>query len=91
MDQTVLSSIDLRAKLEGVEVLCVYGIDLKVYAELKQWLKAEERRFLLFIEEEEEAFLKAKELNFAADPKVRLFYYPKAGEEIYQRISWEFV
>ncbi len=58
-----------------------------VYKSLLQWVKKEENRFLVFIEENEGAFLRAKNLN----PEMRLFYWKRGDEEIFQRIAWEFV
>ena len=84
--------IDLKAKIDAVDVLFVFGVgDGSVYRSLSSWLKKEEQRYLVFIEEQEEVFLKAKEMPLAKDPKARLFYWKKGDEEIFQQISWEFV
>ncbi len=84
--------IDLKSGVDGADVLFVYsGCDSAVYRNLSTWLKKEETRYLVFIEEQEEVFLKAKELPFAKDPKVRIYYYKKEAEEIFQHIAWEFV
>jgi hypothetical protein len=84
--------VDLKAKIDGVDVLLVFGVgDGSIYRTLSSWLKREEGRFLVFIEEREEAFLGAKELPLFKDPKVRLFYLKKGDEQIFQQIAWEFV
>lgn len=83
---------DPKAKLDDIDVLFVFSSTS--YAEhrtLTSWLKKTDNHFLVFIEEQEEQFLKAKELPFAKDPKVRLFYAEKGNEEIFQQIAWEFV
>ena len=80
--------IDLKAKIDAVDVLFVFGVgDGSVYRSLSSWLKKEEQRYLVFIEEQEEVFLKAKEMPLAKDPKARLFYWKKGDEEIFQQIS----
>ncbi|GEM_PF-705912 len=83
---------DLKAKLEDVDVLFVFcASNYAEYRTLTPWLKKSENHFLIFIEIQEEQFLKAKELPFAKDPKVRLFYAKKESEEIFHQIAWEFV
>ena len=100
MGQTLISDllipklkfIDLKSKIEGVDALFIFGVgDGSLYRSLSNWLKKEDDRFLVFIEENEELFLKAKEQTFTKDPKVRLFYWKRGEEEIFQFIAWEFV
>ena len=84
--------ISPKASMDDVDVLLVFGSsDGAMYRSLSSWLKKGDNRFLIFIEEREELFLKAKEAAFAKDPKVRLFYYKRGDEEIFQQIAWEFV
>lgn len=87
MGQT-LTNVDL----EVIDAFIVYGVgDGSVYRSLASWLKKNDNRFLIFVEEDEERFLSAKELPLAKDPKVRLFFYKKGDVEIFQQIAWEFV
>jgi hypothetical protein len=84
--------IDLNSKFDGIDVLFVFGVkDGSVYRSVSSWLKKEEQRYLVFIEDQEDIFLKAKESSFVKDPKVRLFYWKKDDQEIFQQIAWEFV
>ncbi len=84
--------VDLKQKIEGSDVLLVFGVgDGAIYRSLSTWLKKEEGRYLVFIEESEEQFLKAKELPLSKDPKVRVLYRKKGDEKIFQQIAWEFV
>jgi hypothetical protein len=84
--------IDLKSKIGDVQALFVFGVgDGVIYRTLTSWLKQNDQRYLVFIEEQEEVFLRAKESSLSKDPKVRLFYWKKGDEEIFQQISWEFV
>lgn len=100
MDQALISDllvpklqfIDLKAKRDDDgEVLFAFGDSEAVYRQLSSWLKKDDRHFLVFIEEQEEVFLKAKSLPFAKDPKVRILYWERSSEEIFHQIAWEFV
>lgn len=71
------------------DVLCVYGA-VALYDSLRSWLDGGERT-LVFIEEEEKTFLRAKQLPLSADPKVRLYYYQKGNSELLRQIAWEFL
>jgi hypothetical protein len=71
------------------DVLCIYSA-ASLYESLCPWLSGEERT-LVFIEEEEEMFLRAKQLPLAHDPKVRLFYHQKGSVELLRQIAWEFL
>jgi hypothetical protein len=87
-----LKFIDLKTEIEDIDVLFVFGVgDGSLYRSLSTWLKKEDGHFLVFIEEREELFLKAKDLALKNDPKVRLFYWKSGDEEIFQHIAWEFV
>jgi hypothetical protein len=87
-----LKFIDLKSKIEDIDVLFIFGVgDGSLYRSLSTWLKKEDSHFLVFIEEQEELFLKAKELSLKNDPKARLFYWKRDDEEIFQHIAWEFV
>lgn len=87
-----LSLVDWKSNLKEIDVLFLFGVgDGSAYRSLKSWLGKEEGRFLVFIEEREELFLKAKELPLAKDQRVRLFYWKRGDEEIFQHASWEFV
>jgi hypothetical protein len=87
-----LKYVDLKAEIKEIDVLFIFGIgDGALYRSFSTWLKKEEGRFLVFVEEREELFLKAKDLLLAKDPKVRLFYWKRGDEEIFQQIAWEFV
>jgi hypothetical protein len=88
-----LKFIDLKAKkIEKIDVLFIFGVgDEILHRSLATWLKKEEGRFLIFIEEREEFFLNAKNFSLAKDPKVQIFYWQRGDEEIFQRIAWEFV
>ncbi len=87
MGQT-LANVDL----EEIDALIAYGVgDGGLYRSLSSWLKKNENRFLIFIEEDEALFLKAKGWPLAKDPKVRLLFYKKGDVEIFQQIAWEFV
>jgi hypothetical protein len=87
-----LKFIDLKSKIEDIDVLFVFGApDGSLHRSLSTWLKKEDGRFLVFIEEQEELFLRTKDLPLKADPKVRLFYWKRGDEEIFQQIAWEFV
>lgn len=84
--------LDLKGDLSQVELICVYGIgDGAVYRQLRSWLQKEEQRFVLFIEDDEEHFLKMKDASWAKDPKVRLFFYQEGYEELFKEIAWEFL
>ena len=84
--------IDPKDNLDGVDVLFIFGVkDGLLYRSLSSWLKKEDQRYLVFIEEQEEVFLEAKESSLAKDSKVRLLYWKKGDEEIFQHIAWEFV
>lgn len=95
MDQTVeqiseVDLVDLKGSLEGIDVLIVYGVgNGALYHSLSSWLQKEEQHYLIFVEEEETAFYNAQQLPLAQDSKVRLFF--ARGEEIFSKISWEFV
>jgi hypothetical protein len=87
-----LKLVDPKAGFASAEVLLVFGVgDAALYRSLSSALKKEENRFLVFIESNEELFLKAREFPLAKDPKVRLFYFKEGDEEIFQQIAWEFV
>lgn len=97
MDQTLtaiseVKLVDLKGKLEDFDVLCVFGVgNGALYRTLSPWLKKSDQRYLVFIEENEESFLNAKDTPLAEDPRVRLLYWKKGEEEIFQQIAWEFV
>jgi hypothetical protein len=76
--------------LEESDVLCVYGIpEGSLYAKLETWLFGiKEQRYLVFIEEEQERFLQAKQHPLMQDPRVRLFF--RTSTLCYQ-IAWEFL
>lgn len=83
---------DLKTKIDNVDVLLVFGVgDGALYRSLSSWLKKGEERFLIFLEEQEEIFLKAKELALSKDPNVRLYYWKEGEEDLFQQIAWEFV
>src|ERR1700722_9528848 len=87
-----LSASDLKKILKENSVLCIYGVsDGSFYWKLQPWLKEQEEHYLIFIEEEEHLFLRAKELPFAQDPKVRLFFYQREDRHIFSHIAWEFL
>jgi hypothetical protein len=87
-----LKFIDLKSKIEGIDVLFIFGVDDEsLQRSLSTWLKKEASRFLVFVEEQEELFLKAKNLWLKNDPQVRLFYWQRGDEGIFQQIAWEFV
>ncbi len=84
--------IDLKGDLSETDVIAVYGIDEgAIYRQLRSWLQQQEQRFLLFIEEDEERFLKMKETSWAKDPKVRFYFYQEEDEELFKEIAWEFL
>ncbi len=76
----------LSTILSDIDVLFVYGAAAQ--SRFSKWLKENETRYLVFIEEEESLFLKAKENPFFSGQRVRLFYL---SEEIISQLSWEFV
>ncbi len=81
---------NLQRQLEGHDVLCVYGVgDGSFYSQIQSWLKKKEERYAIFVEEDETIFLRAKELPFVKDPKVRLYYH--GSEETFAQIAWEFL
>jgi hypothetical protein len=82
--------VDAKAKIEGIDVLFIFGIE-EIPPSLTSWLNKEEQRYLVFIENEEQKFLKAKESSRFKQPKMRLFYWKAGEEEIFQQIAWEFV
>ncbi len=87
-----LKFIDLKSNLEEIDVLFIFGVgDGSLPHYLSAWLKKKDNRFIVFIEEEEELFLRAKELTVKNGPKVRLFYWKRDDEEIFQHIAWEFI
>ncbi len=87
-----LKLVDLKDRLEDRDVLLCFGVgDGTLYRSRASWLKKRANRFLVFIETQEELFLKAKELPLAKDPQVRLFYYKQGDDQIFQQIAWEFV
>ncbi|MES2122628.1 MAG: 6-hydroxymethylpterin diphosphokinase MptE-like protein [Chlamydiota bacterium] len=83
MGQTLIPSSEI---LSDTDVLFVFGSAAQ--GRLSKWLKENETRYLVFVEEEESLFLKAKENPFFSSQRVRLFYL---SEEIYSQLSWEFV
>lgn len=84
--------LDLKGDLSEIELICVYGIgDGAVYRQLRSWLQKQEQRFIVFIEDDEEHFLKMKEASWAKDPKVRLLFYQEGSEELFKEIAWEFL
>ncbi len=94
MQSSILSSglLDLKGDLSQIDLVCVYGIgDASVYRQLRSWLQKEEQRFILFIEDDEEHFLKMKDASWTKDPKIRLFFYQEGYEEIFKEIAWEFL
>jgi hypothetical protein len=87
-----LTESGIKAGIEEIDVLFLFGVgDEPLHRSLSTWLKKEEGRFLVFIEEREEFFLRGKNLPFASDPGVRFFYWKRGDEAIFQRIAWEFV
>ncbi len=93
--QSFISSVpllDLKGDLSQVELICVYGIgDGAVYRQVRSWLQSQEQRFLVFLEEDEEHFLKMKEASWTKDPKVRLLFYQEGSDELFKEIAWEFL
>jgi hypothetical protein len=86
-----LNYVDLKSNPDA-DVLFVFGAsDGSAYRQLSSWLKKDDRHFLIFIEEQEELFLRGKNLPFSKDPKVRIFYWKQGDEEIFNQIAWEFV
>ena len=71
------------------DVICIYSA-LSQYEELKLWLEKGDR-MLLFIEEDEQEFMRAKQLELAQNPKVRLFYHQKTNSDLLREIAWEFL
>lgn len=89
LSQAPVSLTDLKGDISSVEVLIVYGIeDGAIYQSLQKWLRAEDSRYLIFIEDNEERFLQMKELK---DPKVRLYFYQEDNDAFFKEIAWEFV
>lgn len=87
-----LKFIDWKSKIKEIDVLLIFGVgDGSIYRSLSNWLRKEDGRFLVFIEGQEELFLKAKDFALAKDPRVRLFYWKRGDQEIFQHIAWEFV
>jgi hypothetical protein len=87
-----LKIVDLKSRIDHADVLLVFGVGGgEIYHSLSSWLKKGEGRFLIFIEEREEVFLKAKGHSLAKDSQVHLFCFKKGDEEIFQQIAWEFV
>ena len=72
-------------------VVCVYGFCRSVYSMLIAWLREDQDRYLLFIQEDELQFLEAKKESLSNDPQVRLFYYQRGDVQIFSQIAWEFV
>src|SRR6266404_6094407 len=82
----------LKGDLSAHEVIFSYGVaDGALYRHLRQWLERGENRFLVFIEDEEERFLKMKDAPLSRDPKVRLYFYQEGTEEFFKEIAWEFL
>jgi hypothetical protein len=77
--------------LADVDVLIVFGSGIEAAPTVSSWLKKGKSRFLVLIEPQEELFLRAKGSSLAQDPKIRLFYFKKGDEGIFQQIAWEFV
>ncbi len=71
-----------------IDVLVVFGSG-EIDRNLSLWLKKSESRYIVFVEEDEQLFFKAKES--IKDSKTRLYYWQQANEEIFQVIAWEFV
>lgn len=84
--------LDIKKIMQDHHVLCVYGAAdcITLYAECKSWLHREEDHYLIFIEEEEDVFLRAKQ-SLPQDAKIRLLYYQHGDEEIFAKIAWEFL
>jgi hypothetical protein len=90
MASTLTHSL-LKKILKEHTVLCVYGVaEGGLYHQLKSWLKQEEH-YLIFVEEDEEVFLQAKQLPLAKDPQVRLWFYKEGDQAIFSQIAWEFL
>lgn len=88
----IQSMEQLEQVLPTCDVICVYGSDIEpLYKACASWLKKEENRFLLVVEDDEQKFLQSKECSFAKDPKVRILYYKIEDTEIFSHIAWEFV
>lgn len=91
----LVPEVDLSRPKEGpgsVDVLLIFGVgDGEIYRSYSSWLKKGDSRFLVFIERQEDLFLRAKELPLSKDPKVRIFYFKSGDDEIFQHIAWEFV
>jgi hypothetical protein len=85
----LVNFIDLNGKIDGIDVLVVYGANND--ASLQRFLKKDNERFLVLIEGNEEKFLKAKELPIARHSNVRVLYWKRGDEEIFRRVAWEFV
>lgn len=96
MGQTLTSESRLleisKTSIEGIDALFIFGVgEGNLYSHLASWLKKAEQRYLIFIEPEEEIFLKAREYPLSKDPKVRLLYWDGRAEEIFQQLGWEYV
>src|SRR5690242_4253182 len=85
-------TIELKEILKECSVLCAYGAaEGPLYNACTAWLRKKEDHYLVFIEADEAAFLRAKEYPLARDPQVRLLFYSEGDQGIFSTIAWEFL
>ncbi len=82
----------LKGELSLHEVIFSFGVsDGALYRKLRGWLHEGHNHYLVFIEDEEERYLKMKDSALGKDPKVRLYFYQEENEEFFKEIAWEFL
>jgi hypothetical protein len=89
---SVVALDPLKGDLSSHQVIFSYGVgDGVLYRQLKKWLAQDEARYLVFIEDDEEHFLRMKNAPLSQDRKVRLYFYQDHSEELFTEIAWEFL
>ncbi|MBY0528562.1 MAG: DUF115 domain-containing protein [Rhabdochlamydiaceae bacterium] len=89
---SVVALDPLKGDLSSHQVIFSYGVaDGLLYRQLKKWLQQDLEHYLVFIEDDEELFLRMKSSPMFQDPKVRLYFYQEHSEELFKEIAWEFL
>jgi len=83
-----LKKEQLHSQLEQLDAVCLFGSSDD---SLLSWVEQSKERALIFLEEDEHLFLKAKSGALSDHPQVRILYYSKENLELFKQIAWEFV
>jgi hypothetical protein len=78
--------------LGNTDVLCIYGFREELYKEFATWLKEVQERYLVFIEDDQNAYIKFLQSFLVGNPQVKAFLITEENEEeVFKQIAWEFV